>query len=250
MLARGAGIGHAGFPGQVKDMPIGQEPRERLGDGGVQSGHGLRTAEDEEKAVVRAEAEGAARSVAVDPRERADRRAGDEAVVGKRLKGRRKADRHARREAADRARRATRLDVALPDEGRDASGLRGKDEGQSQVAAGGEERHRTQATEQPPGLRNARGKARRVQDGVRRDARGAQRTHDELVVAQLGAHRVIGHDSPFEATDATDVVELNVASRVAERSRDGQRGVHVPAGPAARHQIPHRAWILSVRSRG
>ena len=68
--------------------------------------------------------------------------------------------------------------------------------------------------------------------------------------AQLAAHRVIGHDSPLEATDATDVVELNVASRVAERSRDGQRGVHVPAGPAARHQIPHRAWILSVRSRG
>ena len=61
-------------------------------------------------------------AVAVDPRERADRRAGDEAVAGKRLQGRRKADRHARREAADRARRTTRLDVALPDEGRDAVG--------------------------------------------------------------------------------------------------------------------------------
>ena len=56
------------------------------------------------------------------------------------------------------------------------------------------------------------------------------------MVAQLVVHRVTGHEPSLEAAGATDVVELNVATFVAQGSCDGQRGVDVPAGPAARHR--------------
>ena len=59
-----------------------------------------------------------------------------------------------------------------------------------------------------------------------------------------------GHEPELEATHAADVVELTAGPSVAQCPRDGQRGVDVPAGPAARYRIPHRAMILSERSRG
>ena len=64
--ARGAGIGHARLAGEVQHVPVGQQPRERGGDGAVQSGHRLRPAEDEEEPVIGPEAERAARGLAVD----------------------------------------------------------------------------------------------------------------------------------------------------------------------------------------
>ncbi len=231
-------------------MPLGQQLRQRDRDRGVHARHRLRSAEGDEKPIVRPEAEGATSRLSIDALERPDRRAGHEAVTRECVEGRREADRHPGRELADGSRRSARLYVALPYQRRNAARPGGEDEGQGKVPAGGEERRGPQPAEQPPGLRDRCQQPRRIEDGVHGEPRRAQRAHDQLVVAKLAAQRVAGHEPVLEAAHAADVVELTAGPCVAECPCDGQRGVDVPACPAARYRIPHRVSILSGRFRG
>ena len=75
----------------------------------------------------------------------------------------------------------------------------------------------------------------------------SQGANQQLVVWQGAAHA----DQPaLQTPSAAEVAQLKIWPRVAQRLYDGQRGVDVPAGPAARHQTPHGARILSAWSRG
>lgn len=98
-----------------------------------------------------------------------------------------------------------------------------------------------------PGLRDGEAHADRIEHEVNVASGGAQRTNEQLVIGQQAA----GTDQPpLEAADAADVAQIKFGPRVAQRLCDGQRGVDVPAGSAARHQTPHQQWILSAWSRG
>ncbi len=166
---------------------------------------------------------------------------------GKARQGRRERDRHPGRHAAHRRGRPAGHHVALPDQGRDTAGSRGHDQRDAQVPAAGEDR--AAAAGGRAGAQACGTDAARRSGSVTRCAfmppLRSERTI-ELVVRQIGLR---GHDPSLQATDAADVGQLKPGLRVAQGPCDGQRGVHVPAGPAARHQIPHRAMILSGWSR-
>ena len=79
-------------------------------------------------------------------------------------------------------------------------------------------------------MRGSGDQAHWVQDEVGVAPGGAQRTHGQLVIRHLAG---LTHQPALEATDAAHVLELNPGSQLAQGPRDGQRGVDVPAGPAA-----------------
>ena len=237
--------GQAVGPGDVEHVPPGEQLRQRPGDGGAEARDGLRAAEREQEALVVGDPEGGACRGAVDAGERADRRAGHECPGVEGVERRRERDGDPGREPPDRPGRAARHDVALPDERRDAEHARGEDEGQGEVAAGREDDVRTQAPQDEGRLGDGQAEPDRVEEEVDVAPGRAQRADHQLVVGQPVAQRVAGHEPALEATGTTDVRQLSVGLDVEERSGDGQRGVDVPAGSAARKRTPHRAAILA-----
>jgi len=134
----------------------------------------------------------------------------------------------------------------VPETG-DAPGAGRRNEGNGQVATAGEDRRGAQAPEQDEGLRRGGGQPERVEDEVDVAGRAPQGANGEPVIGQV---ELRGDELVLEAAGAADVAEVNVGTCVSHGPRDGQRGVHVPAGPAARHRTPHQAGILSGWSRG
>jgi len=208
--------------------------------------HRLRASEDEQHPVIGPDVEGPAGCVAIDPGEGSDRRPGNEAPPREGIEGRREGDRHPGRHACHRRGRPAGDHVPLPQEARNATGPRGGDQREGEVPAGREDGRWTEPAEEAPRLRHRCRQAQRVEDEVQIGSRAAQRTDHQLVVGQLA----IGHQAALETARAADVADLKPGLRVAQCPCDGQRGVDVPACPAARHRTPHQALILSAWSRG
>ena len=118
-------------------------------------------------------------------------------------------------------------------------------ERQREVAAGREQDVGTQPAEEQGRLGHGAAEPQRVEHEVDVAPCRAQRAHHQLVVRKPIAQHVAGHEPALEATGTTDVGQLSVGLDVEERSGDGQRGVDVPAGSAARKRTPHRAAILA-----
>jgi hypothetical protein len=79
-------------------------------------------------------------------------------------------------------------------------------------------------------LRGRGHEAHRVQDQVSVAPGGAQGADGQLVIRHLAG---LAHQPALEAADAAHVRELNLGTQLAQGLCDGQRGVDVPAGPAA-----------------
>ncbi len=260
-LAPGEGRPVGRLAGDVDDVDALHEPRQRLGDGGVEPPHLLRATEDEQEPGAGRHAEPGPRRLAVDLAGVTDRGPGQVARPAttraggpgagwnprspERCARARERDRHEIGEAGRRPDAAARDHIALPEQNRDAERLGREQDRDRNVAAGREDRGRsmTGQVRRRPGDRE--GEPDRVEQRAERAIDRPERAQREPVERNPGRP-----DEPgLEPTVATEPGELRRVRSRAERSGDGESRVDVPARAPARDQQAHRSMSHVRRSR-